>query len=382
MKSPQSLYKLFLLNFLKFLLPIGIFFAFTFFNFRSDIIDLESEYLLRTGEKLVDFLSHDEDLLDNQYLGNDYIILIMDRKGQLLSSNMKMKDIININTFKELKTQLGNIQDIGNYLIYVNTFPCKTSICKAIVALPKSRIERRINVLLLSSMFATFITSILIAFLSVLDIRKYLHEYELYSKELKKVALYLSHEIKTPLSIILMNAPYVQADNEIKSAIERAIRRIIKLTKNLKVLSDMDLKPHRLTLINVKGLINELVEFYRPHLYSKHLSINVDGVPKAAVLSDYELLYTLFLNLLDNAVKYAKENTEIQVMGELQDNKLRVSISNVAEGERHLNMDDESYGLGLTIVDEIAKRLAVNLSFKRDVQLFIAVVEMQVAEGR
>ncbi len=229
-------------------------------------------------------------------------------------------------------------------------------------------------------MFATLITSVLIAFLSVFDIRRYLREYESYSRELKKVALYLSHEIKTPLSIILMNASYVQADNEVKSAIERAIKRIIKLTRNLRVLSELNLSPRRLTLINVKGLISELVEFYKPYLYSKHLSINADEVPKALVLSDYEFLYTLFLNLLDNAVKYAKENTEIKVEGHLQNNKLKISISNVTETEKGISMEDESYGLGLTIVDDIARRLGINLSFKRDVHLFVAIVEMQVVE--
>ncbi len=143
MKNQQSLFKLFLLSFLKFLLPIGIFFTFTFFNFKSDLVDLEKEHLLKTGERLMDFLNHDEELSDNQYFGNDYIILIFDQKGQLLSSNKKVCDFKSINKFKDLLVLPGIIQDIGDYLVYINTFPCKTSTCKAVVALPKSRIEKR-----------------------------------------------------------------------------------------------------------------------------------------------------------------------------------------------------------------------------------------------
>ncbi|WP_340695055.1 HAMP domain-containing sensor histidine kinase [Hydrogenobacter thermophilus] len=379
MKNPQSLYKSFLLSFFKFLLPIGTFFAFSFLSFRADIVDLESEYLLKTGERLVEFLSHDEDLSDNQYFGNDYIILITDQNGKVLSSNRKVVDAKDIGIFKDIKPLPNRIQELENYLVYADTFQCGTSYCRAVVALPKTKLEKRINLLLVSSVFASLVTTILIAFLSVLDIRKHLREYELYSRELKRVALYLSHEIKTPLSIILMNMPYMKAEQEVKEAVERAIRRIIKLMKNLKVLSESELKPKRLTLINIKGLMSELAQFYKTNLYGKHLTIDAENIPKVEVISDYELLYTLFLNLLDNAVKYSKENTEIKVSGQLQDGRLKMFVSNVTEEEKHL--ESESYGLGLTIVDEIAKRLGLHLSFRRDGSLFTAIVEIGVDKG-
>jgi signal transduction histidine kinase len=212
----------------------------------------------------------------------------------------------------------------------------------------------------------------------VLDIRKHLQDYELYSKELRKVALYLSHEVKTPLSIILMNVSQIKADEEVKQAIERAIKRIIKLMKNLKVLSELELKPKSITLINIKGLISELVEFYQANLHAKNLTISINHVPHVQVLSDYELIYTLFLNLLDNAVKYAKEGTEIKISGELRNDRLRVFISNITDEKSSLDMEDKSYGLGLTIVDEIARRLGIQVSFKRDASLFTVVVDMQV----
>jgi|GEM_PF-1452387 len=378
MKSPKNLYKAFLFNFFKFLLPIGTFFTLSFWSFKSYINDLESDYLLKTGEKLVDFLSHDEDILDNQYFGYDYIILITDSKGRILSSNRKLNNLGDINYLINLKPMLSQVQDIRNYLVYVDKFLCGTSFCKVVVALPKAKIEKRVNLLLLSSVFSSIITALLIAFLSVLDIRKHLQDYELYSKELRKVALYLSHEVKTPLSIILMNMSHIKVDEDVRQAIERAIRRIIKLMKNLKVLSELELKPTRITLINIKGLISELVEFYQTNLYAKNLTISVDHVPHVQVLSDYELIYTLFLNLLDNAVKYAKEGTEIKISGELRNDKLRVFMSNITDEKSRLDMEDESYGLGLTIVDEVARRLGIQVGFKRDASLFTVVVDMQV----
>ncbi|SNZ15796.1 sensor histidine kinase [Hydrogenobacter hydrogenophilus] len=380
MKSPKNLYKAFFFNFFKFLLPIGTFFTFSFWSFKSYINDLESDYLLKTGEKLVDFLNHDEDIFDNQYLGYDYIILITDSKGKILSSNRRLDSLRDANYLISLKPMPGQAQDIGNYLAYVDKFLCGTSLCKVVVALSKAKIEKRVNLLLLSSVFSSVITALLIAFLSVLDIRKHLHDYELYSKELRKVALYLSHEVKTPLSIILMNLSHIKADEDVRQAIERAIRRIIKLMKNLKVLSELELKPTRITLINIKGLISELVEFYQANLYAKNLTISVDHVPNVQVLSDYELIYTLFLNLLDNAVKYAKEGTQIKISGEVRNSKLRVLMSNITDEKNRLDMEDESYGLGLTIVDEVAKRLGIQVSFKRDASLFTVVLDLQVGK--
>jgi signal transduction histidine kinase len=175
-----------------------------------------------------------------------------------------------------------------------------------------------------------------------------------------------------------MNMSHIKVDEDVRQAIERAIRRIIKLMKNLKVLSELELKPTRITLINIKGLISELVEFYQTNLYAKNLTISVDHVPHVQVLSDYELIYTLFLNLLDNAVKYAKEGTEIKISAELRNDKLRVFMSNITDEKSRLDMEDESYGLGLTIVDEVARRLGIQVSFKRDASLFTVVVDMQV----
>lgn len=378
MKSPRNLYRAFLFNFFKFLLPIGTFFMLSFWTFKSYIDDLESDHLLKIGEKLIDFLIHDRGFLDNQYFCSEYIILITDSKGRILSSNIKLDNLRDINHLINLRPMPNHVQEIGNYLVYVDKFPCDTSFCKAIVALSKSNIEKKVNLLLLSSLFFSIITALLIAFLSVLDIKKHLQDYELYSKELKKVALYLSHEVKTPLSIILMNMSQIKADEEVKQAIERAIKRIIKLMKNLKILSELELKPKSITLINIKGLISELVEFYQANLYVKNLTISVDHIPHVQVLSDYELIYTLFLNLLDNAVKYAKEGTEIKINGELRNDRLRVFISNMTDEKSFLDMEDKSYGLGLTIVNEIARRLGIQVSFKRDASLFTAVVDMQV----
>ncbi|MGC8852837.1 MAG: sensor histidine kinase, partial [Hydrogenobacter sp.] len=292
-----------------------------------------------------------------------------------------LENLKDANYLISLKPMPGQAQDIGNYLVYVDKFLCGNSLCKVVVALPKAKIEKRVN-LLLSSVFSSVITALVVAFLSVLDIRKHLHDYELYSKELKKVALYLSHEVKTPLSIILMNLSHIKADEDVKQAIERAIRRIIKLMKNLKVLSELELKPTKITLINIKGLISELVEFYQANLYAKNLTISAEHVPNVQVLSDYELLYTLFLNLLDNAVKYAKENTEIKIGGEIRNDKLRIFMSNVTDEKSELDIEDTSYGLGLTIVDEIAKRLGIQVSFKRDASVFTVVLDMQVGEER
>jgi len=120
------------------------------------------------------------------------------------------------------------------------------------------------------------------------------------------------------------------------------------------------------------------VEFYQTNLYAKNLTISINHVPHVQVLSDYELIYTLFLNLLDNAVKYAKEGTEIKISGELRNDKLRVFMSNITDEKSRLDMEDESYGLGLTIVDEVARRLGIQVGFKRDASLFTVVVDMQV----
>jgi signal transduction histidine kinase len=375
-KQPNSL-NTFLFTFLKFLLPIGIFFTISFISFREDIIDLEKEYLLKAGNGVVNFLSHDEDLSDNYYfISDDYIFLIVDQQGNIVSSNKKANLLRDIEFLKDIKP-VSEVQNVKNYLVYANNFKRDGSYYKVVLAISEENVEKRIKLLLFSSIFASLATTVVITFLSLLDIKTHLREYELYSKKLKEVALYLSHEIKTPLSILLMNIQYIKTNDDVKNAIERATKRILKLMRNLKILSETELKPKSFTLINIKGLIDEFINFYGANLQVKNLAVNVQSMPIVKVYSDYELLYTLFLNLFDNAVKYAKENTEIRVNWQMQDKRLKMFIVNETE---HKIFEEESFGLGLIIVEEIAKKLDIKVNFIRDGSLFTAIVDMEVYE--
>ncbi len=371
----KAFYWLYIFNFLKFFIPIFVFFVLTFLSFRNYLIELEGEHLMAVAQSMGEIIAKDKDLSDNKYITSDYIIVLADSKGNILSSNKPGKEALNIAHIKVPENRLENTDE---YLIYKERLSCMGQPCELSVALPKRRINRKMNLLLLSSLFSALVVSMLTTVLAILDIRKSTQEHKNYVKRLKSVALHLSHEIKTPLSVILTNLYNLNLEEEIRRPIERSIKRLIKLMRNLKILSEMDIKPENNVYVDVVGLLREIVEFYKGGMYGKSFKFNFTKTEEFEILSDYDLLYTMFLNLIDNAVKHSKDGSEILIEGDVKEEGILViSITNAVDSLTKLRKSSEdSYGIGLMIVQEIARVTGAKVSFKRDLDAFTAIVEL------
>ncbi len=368
-----NLYRLYIVGFFKFFIPISVFFTLTFVSFRSYLTELESEHLLGVSKQMVSLLEEDENINDNQYITSDYVILLLDNHNRIISLNRSTPGLDKLLRYVDVENRVLNTDD---YLIYAERFRCGTKSCKLVVAMPKVRINKKINLLLLSSLLSAFVVSVLITAMAVLDARRYVQEHKSYVQRLREVAVYLSHEIKTPLGVILTNLYNINIEEDIRKSIERSIRRIIKLMRNLKILSEMDLESENQIYINIMVLIRDIVEFYKGGLYNKNIILMLDDIKNVEILSDYELIFTLFLNLIDNAVKYSEDCSEVVIKGEIKEGKVVVNITNSVAKIGWKQYKESSYGIGLMIVERIASILGVNVIMKRDEDKSIATVEL------
>jgi two-component system OmpR family sensor kinase len=124
--------------------------------------------------------------------------------------------------------------------------------------------------------------------------------------------------------------------------------------------------PRRLELVQ---LMRQAISDILPDANAKAMDIGMDGVPEAWVRGDPDALALLARNLLDNAIKYTPAEGRIDVGIEIHDDAATLIVDDSGPGippaerervfdrfYRAQNHDAVGSGLGLSIVDAVARR--------------------------
>jgi len=197
-----------------------------------------------------------------------------------------------------------------------------------------------------------------------------------------------SHELKTPLTAIvgytetLLDNPEIPQDSQV-----RFVRRIREQTQRLEFLVADLLKLSRLEhefqlnwqRINFLPFVNDILEDFSEQLEYKSIRVQVDlHDPNVTIWGDFELLRSVFTNLIDNAIKYTPSDGKIFVRTHvLNEDEIRVEIKDTGIGidpkyherifQRFYRVDKArsralgGTGLGLSIVKHILERHASSI---------------------
>jgi signal transduction histidine kinase len=148
----------------------------------------------------------------------------------------------------------------------------------------------------------------------------------------------VSHEFKTPLATIRGYVQLLQSND--LSAAERQdyLKRILDGTKQLTQLTENILKISKLenqgikvepTAFRLDEQIREVILFLQPKWEAANLELDLD-LPRLSFAGNEELLYQVWLNLLDNAIKYNRENGNLKV--NLTENEEAVTVTVIDNG--------------------------------------------------
>lgn len=193
----------------------------------------------------------------------------------------------------------------------------------------------------------------------------------------KEFSANVSHELKTPLTTILGYSQLINSgiakDEDIKNftqKIEKESARLLRLIEDIIKLSKLDEEAfldESSEEANVEEIIKEITETLSPKAKEKNISMQVSTEPlyvKAPSGEISELIY----NLMENAVKYNKDNGKITIV--LKNNILTVEDTGIGISEEDLPRIFERFfradksrskkvngtGLGLSIVKHICVR--------------------------
>lgn len=186
-----------------------------------------------------------------------------------------------------------------------------------------------------------------------------------------------SHELKTPLTVILSNAELLEsaqldgrsarwADNIHSEA--RQMKSLVEQMLTLARADNMSTAPV-FSQVSLSDTAEDCVLAFEPVAYEAGKPLVYDIAPDVLVQGDGDRLRQLVSILLDNAIKYGADGGTITLSVQKLDRQARLTVSNPGEPippeklshlfERFYRADDSrgeksGFGLGLAIAENIA----------------------------
>lgn len=198
------------------------------------------------------------------------------------------------------------------------------------------------------------------------------------------------HELRTPLTYVrgyvdalkykLYDSPE-EAEHYL-STIEKETERVSKLINDLEDLNHLQENLYSIDLqpIVLSQLLYDTLELFDIHKSEKNLTFKTNIDEALIILGDADRIHQVFYNTIDNACKYAANNSDITINLTRNKNFTKFSINNVGMtinqddlkriGERFFRTDKArnrttgGTGLGLSIVKEIIRLHEGSFSIK------------------
>ncbi len=186
-----------------------------------------------------------------------------------------------------------------------------------------------------------------------------------------------SHELMTPISILqskienLFDRKDISEDLQIQLVgMLKTLNRLKRITQTLLLISQIENEQFlKEDSLSIKELIDEVHEEILIRLQDKNISCTIDIIEDETLNHvNRFLLFNLFFNLVNNAVKYNKQNGEILITSRKENGHLVLEFKDTGKGIEETDQafifnrfkklrqssPEDSFGLGLPIVKSIA----------------------------
>ncbi|PKK97219.1 MAG: two-component sensor histidine kinase [Tenericutes bacterium HGW-Tenericutes-3] len=211
------------------------------------------------------------------------------------------------------------------------------------------------------------------------DFNQMVHELKANEYLNKEFVRNFSHEFKTPMSAIKGYAELISQGNlskeevyEYSNIIAVEASRLSNLSKNMLQISILD--STSIVKIdqefNVSEQIRSVIQMMQLMWEKKNIELNID-IEEIQMVSNKELTYEIWKNLIDNAIKYTPENEKIDISLKCENKNIIFEITNygisIPQSDQEHIYDlfyvveksrlKSSSGIGLSITKRIVDKL-------------------------
>ena len=182
-----------------------------------------------------------------------------------------------------------------------------------------------------------------------------------------------THEINTPLSVILLSIEQLekqQLDNTKFGRIKLAAKTLSQTYSDLIFLTFPDTISNEEQKLLIKELVKERLEYFKLFFEQKKLTLTVDLKGEASLMANKSKINKMLDNLISNAIKYNKKGGSITVRLDGQSLSIKDSgygideknLTKIFERYARFNSDQGGFGIGLNLVKSICKEYNIEIS--------------------
>lgn len=196
----------------------------------------------------------------------------------------------------------------------------------------------------------------------------------------KKMTADVAHELRTPLTTVqshlegMIDQVIPSSQENLESLLEE-IHRLSTLVEDLQAIAVTDAAVHQFKIepVDLKDFLKELLRKIGPLYQNKGVILELEDFPQVTLQSDREALTKIINNLLSNAYKYTPSGQKVRVGVKCENEFISIIVRDQGIGipakdlpfiferfyrtDQSRNRESGGFGLGLTIVKELAEAL-------------------------
>ncbi len=198
-------------------------------------------------------------------------------------------------------------------------------------------------------------------------------------KQQKRFISDLSHELKTPVSVIMMQSELTLKKERTINEYQKALHTIkdtammmSRLIEKMLFMASLDSRYNAMSFeeCDIAQIIEKAISMLKVEIDKKEISVELSCQKKIKINCDKTAMLEVFINLIDNAIKYNVERGNIKIHCKQADSGVTIEIADSGIGikpeelehiyEAFYRVDasrsksiNEGFGLGLSIVKKI-----------------------------